>query len=582
MKDIRALVEARLAEAAQRALGLDSEVDPLVRAAKDPRHGDYQANLAMPLAKKLGTSPRALAERVADELRADPHLAVSLGAVSVAGPGFLNVRVSPEAISACAVSMLGDEKLGVDTSVSHTVVLDYSSPNLAKEMHVGHLRSTVIGDALFRVLSFRGDRVIRQNHVGDWGTQFGMLLEHLLDTGWTPENSTIRDLNALYQEAKARFDAEPDFKERARERVVSLQQGEEESRKLWRQLIGESVRHMNEVYRRLAVSLVDADLCPESFYNDRLPTVVSGLRELGLLCTDDDAQVVFPDGYHNKDGEPLPLIVQKRDGGFGYAATDLAAGRYRVETLKADRVIYVVDARQADHFGMVFWTLRAAQWAPAECELAHVAFGTILGADKKPFKTRAGGTVRLVELLDEAERRALAAVTEKNPELPEAERRSIARAIGMGAVKYADLSSERIKDYVFDYDRMLALEGNTAPYLQYAIARIRSIFREGGLAEQDIDPSALRVEHDAERALVLELLKWPRVVASVADSLEPHRLTNHLYDVAAAYHHFHNRCRVLKAESAQQRSSRLAICRLAVLVLGQGLALLGIETPERM
>ncbi len=555
----------------------------MVRAAKDPRFGDYQSNLAMPLAKVTGRKPREIAELVASALQ--PRVAEGhLDDVNVAGPGFINLRLTTRFLDEQLAAMLADPRLGVPTATSpSTVVVDYSSPNLAKEMHIGHLRSSIIGDAICRILSFHGDRTIRQNHLGDWGTQFGMLLEHLLDTGWeSSKDHSISDLNLLYQEAKKRFDDDEEFRGRSRCRVVSLQAGDPEALSLWRQLIGESVRHMNAVYRKLGLLLEDGDIRPESFYNPELPKVVQDLRDAGLLVEDEGAKVVFPEGFKNKEGEPLPLIVQKKDGGFGYATTDLAAARHRVTQLGAKRIVYVVDSRQADHFSMVFGTLRKAGWAPDDVALDYVPFGTILGPDRKPFKTREGGTVRLVDVLDEAVARARKVLEEKGSELAPTEREQVAHAVGTGAVKYADLSSERIKDYIFDYDRMLALEGNTAPYLQNAYVRIRSIFRKGEVLPESLTPGAIRIENSAERTLALLLLQLPAALEGVVTSLEPHRLCNYLYELAASYHAFYEKCPVLGAANAAQRLSRLALSHLVASTLALGLDLLGIDVVERM
>jgi arginyl-tRNA synthetase len=581
VKDLQHEIEQWILAAASEALARPVS-DAMLRPAKDASHGDYQVNVALSLAKELGKPPREIATAIAGALKRQPSCQGAFSSVEVAGPGFLNLTLSAATLDRALSRLLADDRLGVERSARpNTVVVDYSSPNMAKEMHVGHLRSTIIGDAICRVLEFSGDRVVRQNHLGDWGTQFGMLLEHLVDTGWSATaNSSISDLTQLYQLAKARFDADAGFAELARKRVVALQSGQEEARALWQALIAESVRHMNSVYARLHLLLEDTDIRPESFYNPMLPGVVSDLRSAGLLVEDDGAQVVFPEGMQNKEGDPLPLFVQKSDGGYGYATTDLAAIRYRIDQLGATRVVYVVDSRQADHFKMVFWTARKAGWAPETVSLEHVPFGTILDKSKRPFKTRAGGTPRLVELLDEASERAERVLVEKSPELEPDERAAIAEAIGMGALKYADLSSERIKDYAFDTDRMLAFEGNTAPYLQNAYVRIQSIFRK---AEASPDSErAVTIEHESERALGLLLLRFPRVVAQVATTLEPHRLCGYLYDVAAAFHAFYHACRVLNAETTALRESRLALCALVARTLRLGLSLLGIRVVERM
>ncbi len=575
-------VEDWVRGAAISALGADGDTDPMVRPA-DPKFGDYQANLAMRLGKQLGQKPREVAERIVAALLDGPA-ASNIEDASVAGPGFVNVRLTAQYVDGALKAMFDDERLGVAVVTEpQTVVVDYSSPNLAKEMHIGHLRSTIIGDAICRVLSFRGDQVIRHNHLGDWGTQFGMLIEHLIDTGWDrTADHTIGDLNRLYKDAAERFKADQDFAERARKRVVSLQAGDEQALSLWKQLIDESVRHMNAVYALLGVGLTDTDIVPESYYNPKLSGVVDGLRSLGILVESQGAEVVFVDGFKNKEGEPQPLIVQKSDGGFGYAATDLAAGRFRSQELKADRIVYVVDSRQSEHFQMVFWTLRKAGWVQPDTSLEHVAFGTILGKDRKPFKTREGGSVRLVDVLGEAVSRARRVLDHRDSALTEEEKDQIARAVGTGAVKYADLSNERIKDYTFDYDRMLALEGNTSPYLQNAYVRIQSIFRKGEVTADDVRGAALHVTETAERELALQLFLFPSVLEGVAGSLEPHRLCNYLYDLAAAYHGFYERCRVLNAEDDAKKASRLALCQLVARTLHQGLSLLGIDVVGQM
>ncbi|MEM9915308.1 MAG: arginine--tRNA ligase [Planctomycetota bacterium] len=583
MNDLQQTLESRLQAAMAAAFGDEyRDADPVVRPSNNPKFGDYQANLAMALGKQLGQKPRDVAEKIVASLDADGLFS----AVDIAGPGFINLTLDPAALNAAASAMAGSSQLGTTPAdPPRPVVIDYASPNLAKEMHIGHLRSTIIGDALARTLGFLGHRVTRQNHIGDWGTQFGMLLEHLIDQGWSPDSEkdhSISDLNALYQDAKKRYDREPEFAERARKRVVALQAGEDASRAIWRQLIDESVRHMNDVFARLGVLLDNDDLAAESFYNDKLGAVVTDLAAAGLLHDLDGAQVAYIDGYLNREGEPLPMAVQKSDGGFGYPATDLAAVRYRVQTLGADRVIYVVDSRQKDHFGQFFALARQAGWVPDEARLDYVSFGTILGKDKKPFKTREGGTVKLADVLDEAVSRADAAIAEKNPDLPAEERQAVAQSVGIGAVKYADLSNDRIKDYVFDYDRMLALDGNTAPYLLYSYARIRSIFRKGEIEFDGFVNDELAVNEPAERALALQLLQFGDVVESVADSLEPHRLCNYLYELATRYHRFFEQCPVLKADDEATKASRLALCHLTARTLERGLGLLGINVVERM
>mgnify|MGYP005851209745 CR=1 FL=1 len=580
MPDLEAQLSQRLRAAIAGALGVAADsVDPQLRPSNDPKFGDFQANAAMALAKQRGAKPRELAQQIVD------HLDVTglCSKVEIAGPGFINLTLDPAALGAAAAAMLADDRLGVAAAEPpRTVVVDYASPNLAKEMHVGHLRSTIIGDALVRVLECQGHRVIRQNHIGDWGTQFGMLLEHLIETGWAGKagggaDAKIADLNVLYQEAKKRDDSEPDFAERARKRVVALQGGEAQSRQLWQMLIGESVRHMNEVFARLGVTLGDGDLRPESFYNDMLAPVADDLSTRGVATVSDGALCFF----EKDDRSDTPLIVRKRDGGFGYGATDLAAVRYRTQELHADRVIYVVDSRQREHLGKVFAAARKAGYAEGVA-LEHVAFGTVLGPDRRPFKTREGGTVRLIDLIREADERALAVVQEKATVTDAAEQKRIAHIVGIGALKYADLASDRIKDYVFDWGRMLAMEGNTAPYLQYSYTRVRSIFRKAGLEAAALGGVAVTVADPAERALVAKVLQWPRVVEAVGASLEPHRLCGYLYELAGAYHQFYERCPVLAAADEATRASRLALCALTAAVLQRGLALLGIGVVEQM
>ena len=581
MADPSALLAERFSAAIASAFGADlAGTDPLIRRSQQAQHGDYQANVAMSLAKRLGRTPREVAAEVVDHLRIDDLCET----VEIAGPGFVNLTLRPGAITTLLTVAVADERAGVPVSAHvQRVVVDYSSPNVAKEMHVGHLRSTVIGDALVRVLSFQGHDVVRQNHLGDWGTQFGMLIEFLADEGWDRQaDHTISDLNELYQQAQTRFAADEPFTDRARRRVVALQGGDAETLSLWRQLVAESIRHMEEVYERLGVLLEPGDIRGESFYNPMLTGVVSELEAKGLTVVDDGALCIFPPGFTRRDGEPLPMIVRKRDGGFGYDATDLAGIRYRVTDLEGDRIIYVVDARQSQHFAMVFTVARMAGWLGEQARAEHVAFGTILGEDGKPFKTRSGGTVRLIDLLEEAETRA-AAVVEERSELSAGERAEVARAVGVGAVKYADLANDRVKDYVFAWDRMLSMDGNTAPYLQYAQARIQSIFRR---VEGDGGPapvfSVTAVAHPAERALALQALSLPAVIEAVGESLQPHRLCTYLFELAQAFTTFYEQCPVLRADTAEQRADRLGLCSLTASILQLGLGLLGIEAPERM
>jgi arginyl-tRNA synthetase len=579
--DMHLIIEERVREVTGKLLGAEFHaIDPLVRPAAEDRFGDYQADLAMGLAKQLGRSPRDIAQPIAEQLSQDPIFEC----VSVAGPGFINFRLSQATLGDLAQDLLSDERLGVAlVDPPRTIVVDYSSPNIAKEMHVGHLRSTVIGDSLVRVLRFLGHTLISQNHVGDWGTQFGMLIQHMLDTGARAGGEyRVDDLNVLYQAAKRRFDEDGRFAEAARERVVKLQEGETETRALWRKLVAESVRHFAEIYERLEIPLTPQDIRGESSYNADLPAVIAELEQLGLAYKSQGALVIYPPGFKDRQGKPLPMIVRKADGGYLYATTDLAAARYRVNVLGADRLIYVTDARQKDHFAMLFAVLRETGWAPEDVMLNHIAFGSVLGKDRKPFKTREGGTIRLVDLIDEAERRAAGILREKDPDLTLEEREKIAHVLGIGALKYADLCNDRIKDYVFDWDRMLAMDGNTAPYLQNAYVRICSIFRRAGLDADAYISEHIRVQDPLERRLLLCLLRFPRTVGLVAERLEPHLLGNYLYELAGEFHHFYERCPVLGAEHELLRKQRLALCQLAARTLRRGLELLGIGVVERM
>lgn len=580
MTDLQTTLEDRLRVATTAAFGDEhASIDPLIRPANNPQHGDFQANLAMALAKRLGRPPRQVAEAIVAALDRSGLLTdVSLG-----GPGFINLTVDPSVLADHAAAMLGDDHGGVAQAAdAQTVVVDYSSPNVAKEMHVGHLRSTVIGDALVRTLEAVGHNVLRQNHLGDWGTQFGMLIESLLDAGFDPDaGASAGELTALYKAAKQRFDDDAGFNARARERVVKLQAGDEATLAVWRALVAQSNDYFETVYARMGVKLTRDDVRGESFYNDRLAGVVGRLDAGGHLQESQGARVVFPEGFTDRDGEPLPMIVQKSDGGYLYATTDLAAAVFRVDELNAARVIYVIGLPQRQHFEMFSTTLRHCGWVGDEVRLDYVGFGSVLGADKKMFKTRSGETVRLVDLLDEAEKRAAAAIAEKNPDLPAAEAATVAKAVGMGSLKYADLSGDRVKDYVFDWDRMLALDGNTAPYLLYSYARIRSIFRKGEIDFDAFAGEAVSVDEPTERGLVLQLLQFGSTVDSVAESLEPHRLCNYLYELATRYHRFFEACPVLKSGDAT-KASRLSLCKLTALTLERGLGLLGIDVVERM
>ena len=585
MSDPRSLLAARLAAAVGAAFGSDyASTDPMVRRSE---RADYQADLALGLAKPLKRAPRQVVEAVVAKL----DVADVCERVEIAGPGFINLTLAQGFLERATEALAADLGLGVPRAATpERVVVDYSGPNVAKEMHVGHLRSTIIGDALARLLEAIGHHVVRQNHLGDWGTPFGMLIEHLVDLGGADARARadLGELGDFYRQARAKFDQDPGFADRARKRVVLLQSGDPATLDLWRTLIDLTKRHLADTYARLGVQLADADIRGESFYNAMLADVASDLERRGIAAIDDGALCVFPPGFTNREGQPLPLIVRKQDGGYGYAATDLAALRYRTGTLHATRVLYVVGAPQAQHLAMVFAVGKMAGWLTPPARAEHVAFGTVLGQDKKTLRSRQGEVVRLVDLLSEAVERAEDELAKRDTERAvardAAERRALAPAIGIGAVKYADLANDRIKDYVFDWERMLAPEGRTGPYLQYAHARIRSIFRKA--AEEGITPPAagtrLAFAEPAERALGLELLGFGAAVLEAAESLKPHRLAGYLYDLATAFSGFFESCPVLRAPDAPTRDSRLALCALTADVLARGLDLLGIEAPDRM
>ncbi|HXX90284.1 MAG TPA: arginine--tRNA ligase [Acidimicrobiales bacterium] len=576
MSVTRAVIEQRLRHAFD---ALEPGADPVLRASD---HADFQANGALALAKRLGRNPREVAEEVCRTAALDDVCR----SVEVSGPGFVNLTLADSFVATQLDAMASDERLSVPAADDpQTVVVDYSAPNVAKEMHVGHLRSTIIGDALVRTLEYMGHRVVKENHVGDWGTPFGMLIEHLLDLGEEKavEELSVGDLDTFYRQARASFDADPAFQERSRRRVVALQSGDEETLRLWRVLVAQSVRYFDEVYTKLDVLLTDEDIVGESFYNPMLAETVAQLDRQGLLVESEGALCVFPPGFTNRNGDPLPLIVQKSDEGYGYATTDLAAIRDRVGRIGAQRILYVVGAPQAQHFGMCFATARLAGWLPADDTAVHVAFGSVLGADRKMFRTRAGDTVKLGDLLDEAVARADAAIAERDPQLEAGARAPVARAVGIGAVKFADLSTDRVKDYVFDWDRMLAFEGFTGPYLQYAYARIRSIFRRAGDLDADRWPHApFPLGEQAERDLALALLAFPDALDAVLEGFAPSRLCAYLYDVASAFATFFENCPVLQAPGDELRQGRLRLADLTGRVLAQGLALVGITAPERM
>jgi arginyl-tRNA synthetase len=574
MPDSMSILAARM----QAAFDLiEPGADPVLRTSD---RADFQVNGILPLAKRLGRNPAELATEILAAAQLDD---ICEGA-EVSGPGFINLTLSPSHLVSQLTTMAGDVRLGVPVAaVPELVVVDYSAPNIAKEMHVGHLRTTVIGDSLCRLLEFQGHRVERENHVGDWGTPFGMLIEHLVDLGEEAgvHELSVGDLDGFYRGARLSFDADEAFRVRSRARVVLLQSGEEETLRLRRLLVDESVRYFDEVYARLGVLLEDSDIVGESFYNPMLPDIVEDLRGKGLIQESDGAACVFPTGFTNREGDPLPLIVQKSDEGFGYAATDLAAIRDRVDRIGANRILYVVGAPQAQHFQMVFATARLAGWLPDQVVVEHVAFGNVLGRDHKMLKSRSGEPMKLLDLLDEAVDRAAVAVGERTSDMDDLQRATVATLVGIGAVKYSDLATERTRDYVFDWDRMLAFDGNTGPYIQYAHARISSILRRSGAATST-DQGPPIIGEAQERDLVVRLLAFSQAVASAIEASSPSKLCAYLFDLASTFTSFYENCPVLNAPDAVTRLSRLLFCDLTARVLSQGLGLLGITAPDRM
>ena len=582
MADPQQVLSDRVSHAVVAAFGPDyGDADPLIRPSS---FADFQSNAALPLAKRLGRPPR----EVAAELAARLDVAGVCTEPEVSGPGFINLTLREDWIAAQASDMLEDPRLGLAPAAEpQTVVVEYSSPNIAKEMHVGHLRTTIVGDAIARVLEFAGHRVIRDNHVGDWGTPFGMLIEHLLDVGEdSPEAALLRtDPNAFYQAARRKFDTDPGFAERARKRVVDLQGGDQDTLQHWAELVELSKEYLHRIYGRLQVTLTDADIRGESFYNDLLADTAASLEAEGIAVYSDGALCAFPAGFTGREGRPLPVIIRKRDGGYNYSTTDLATVRYRVDVLHVDRAIYVVGSDQALHFQMVFAVAREAGWIPDGVSFEHAQIGLVSAADGGRLRTRSGDNVQLADLLAEAVDRARGILDEVDAaaRFSPGELDEVAEAVGIGAVKYADLSTARDSAYVFDWDRMISFRGNTGPYLQYATARIRSIFRRAGSdADPDIRGSRIIVGAAAERALALRLLGFGAVVTGVGATAEPHRLCGYLFEVASLFTSFYEECPVLKAEPETVRASRLALCALTLRVLEAGLDLLGVPVPERM
>lgn len=576
--NIRELLNQRVLNAMQ-ACGVPADCPALIAPGKKAGFGDYQANCAMGAAKQMGKNPRELASQIVAAL----DLQGIANKVEIAGPGFINIDLDPHWLGENLAKAQLDTRLDIPQINSpQTVVIDYSGPNLAKEMHVGHLRSTIIGDALARLLEFQGHKVIRQNHVGDWGTQFGMLIAELEEQLAQNTQMDLKDLEVFYQKAKKHFDDDETFAQKARDYVVRLQSGDVQMQKLWQQFKDLSLAHSKEIYENLNVTLKDSDVRGESFYNEYLEPLVKDLQTQGLAKESDGAQVVFLEELADKDGNPSPVIIQKQGGGYLYATTDLAALRFRVNNLNANRIMYFIDARQSLHMQQVFTVARKAGFVDESVSLEHLAFGTMMGEDGKPFKTRSGGTVKLADLLEEAVERANTLVKEKNPELTADEIAEISRKVGIGSVKYADLSKTRTNDYIFNWDSMLSFEGNTAPYLQYAYTRVQSIFRKANIKPGSIS-SPIVIEADQEKLLAIKLLQFSETLDQVAREAMPHVLSNYLYDLASLYMTFYEACPILKEGVAENiRDSRLRLCHLVARTIEKGLELLGIEVMERM
>ncbi|EPA7077993.1 arginine--tRNA ligase [Escherichia coli] len=575
-------IQALLSEKVRQAMiaaGAPADCEPQVRQSAKVQFGDYQANGMMAVAKKLGMAPRQLAEQVLTHL----DLNGIASKVEIAGPGFINIFLDPAFLADHVQQALASDRLDVATPEKQTIVVDYSAPNVAKEMHVGHLRSTIIGDAAVRTLEFLGHKVIRANHVGDWGTQFGMLIAWLEKQ--QQENAgemELADLEGFYRDAKKHYDEDEEFAERARNYVVKLQSGDEYFREMWRKLVDITMTQNQITYDRLNVTLTRDDVMGESLYNPMLPGIVADLKAKGLAVESEGATVVFLDEFKNKEGEPMGVIIQKKDGGYLYTTTDIACAKYRYETLHADRVLYYIDSRQHQHLMQAWAIVHKAGYVPESVPLEHHMFGMMLGKDGKPFKTRAGGTVKLADLLDEALERARRLVAEKNPDMPADELEKLANAVGIGAVKYADLSKNRTTDYIFDWDNMLAFEGNTAPYMQYAYTRVLSVFRKAEINEEQLAAAPVIIREDREAQLAARLLQFEETLTVVAREGTPHVMCAYLYDLAGLFSGFYEHCPILSAENEEVRNSRLKLAQLTAKTLKLGLDTLGIETVERM
>ncbi|MCE0802434.1 arginine--tRNA ligase [Buttiauxella sp. A2-C1_F] len=576
--NIQALLSDKVSQALI-AAGAPADCEPQVRQSAKVQFGDYQANGVMSVAKSLGKPPRQVAELVIANL----DLTGIASKVEIAGPGFINIFLDPAFLAKSVDEAVASDRVGVNTVAPQTIVVDYSAPNVAKEMHVGHIRSTIIGDAAVRTLEFLGHKVIRANHVGDWGTQFGMLIAYLEKQ--QQENAgemALADLEEFYRAAKKHYDEDAEFAERARAYVVKLQGGDEYCREMWRKLVDITMTQNQQTYDRLNVTLTRDDVMGESLYNPMLPGIVADLKAKGLAVESEGATVVYLDEFKNKDGDPMGVIIQKKDGGYLYTTTDIACAKYRYETLHADRVLYFIDSRQHQHLMQAWTIVRKAGYVPESVTLEHQMFGMMLGKDGKPFKTRSGGTVKLTDLLDEAMERARNLVAEKNPNMPADELEALAKSVGIGAVKYADLSKSRTTDYIFDWDNMLAFEGNTAPYMQYAYTRVLSVFRKAEIDEAELLKAPVVIREDREAQLAARLLQFEETLNVVARDGTPHVMCTYLYDVAGLFSGFYEHCPILAADSEEARNSRLKLALLTAKTLKLGLDTLGIETVERM
>lgn len=578
MSSIKETLSSLFKAAIQSSYGL--EMDPSIQPASRAEFGDFQANFALRLAKQLHKNPQEVAKVLVEKLSSDSLFKQ----LEVSGPGFINIHLADSFLAKHLQELVIDSRLGVaETTHRETIVIDYGGANVAKEMHVGHLRSAIIGDAFVRILQFVGHQVIRQNHLGDWGTQFGMLIEYLAQTDWSAENShSYSDLNGFYKKAKEKFDADENFANLARMRVVALQRGEPESRAIWQKLVNESKAHFQESYNKLQILLTEDDAVGESFYNDKLAPLTAELIERGVAEIDQGAVVMFLEGFTDADGKPFPFLIRKQDGGYLYATTDLAALYYRTQVLKATRILYVVDARQRQHFAMLFAAGKKAFGLPDSIKLEHIAYGSVLGENHKPLKTRSGESIKLNDLLTEAEKRAGDVVLQKHTDLTPDELSSIAQNVGIGALKYADLRADKVKDYVFSWEKMLAFEGNTGPYLQNAYVRIYAIFRKGNIDPNALPKLPIRLEASMEHALAIKLSSLPDVIDAISVNLHIHSLCDYLYDVASLFHRFYEHCPVLSTVEPEIRHSRLVLCALTARTLALGLNLLGINVMDKM